>query len=248
MADNLDDRSDSIARAIERAAGAILRGRCAADHRRRWPGSRFGAAGFPRQRRLLEGVSAVCAARPVVCRSGQPDLVPARSRASLGILRTSLSPLSRHGAARRLCDPAPLGRDPTGGIFCFYQQCGRAFPGAGFDDSHVLECHGSIHHLQCREPCSERIWPAGCLTLDVDPATFRARAPLPQCPDCGGLARPNILMFGDHGWLDARAQVQAAEYGRWLAESRRPKMVVVELGAGTAVPTVRDESERARVC
>ena len=31
---------------------------------------------------------------------------------------------------------------------------------------------------------------------------FRAREPLPRCPDCGALARPNVLMFGDGGSFD----------------------------------------------
>ncbi len=130
------------------------------------------------------------------------------------------------------------------GYFVFTSNVDGQFQRAGFDPQRLLECHGSIHHLQCRGPCGEQTWPAGGLKLDVDPATFRCRPPFPQCPECGALARPNILMFGDGSWVNARKQEQAARYWRWLSDERSGRPLVVELGAGTAVPTVRAESER----
>jgi NAD-dependent SIR2 family protein deacetylase len=60
---------------------------------------------------------------------------------------------------------------------------------------------------------------------------------LPACPHCGGLARPNILMFGDAGWLEFRERIQDAALRQWLRSVERP--VVIELGAGTSIPTVR---------
>src|SRR5262249_43215679 len=42
--------------------------------------------------------------------------------------------------------------------------------------------------------------PADPSDLAIDEATFRAPGPLPSCPGCGALARPNILMFGDLDW------------------------------------------------
>ena len=65
---------------------------------------------------------------------------------------------------------------------------------------------------------------------------------LPLCPHCGALARPNILMFNDSEWLEERSEQQAARLERWLGGVRRP--VVVELGAGTAIPSVRHFSQR----
>lgn len=58
---------------------------------------------------------------------------------------------------------------------------------------------------------------------------------LPACPDCGELARPNILMFNDWEWLPQRLAAQQARYRQWSAQ--RP--VVIEIGAGTAIPSVR---------
>lgn len=34
------------------------------------------------------------------------------------------------------------------------------FASAGFDPARICEIHGSIHYLQCLEPCAEHIWPA----------------------------------------------------------------------------------------
>lgn len=59
---------------------------------------------------------------------------------------------------------------------------------------------------------------------------------------CGAIARPNILMFGDYGWLDERRALQAARCRDWLEAVRRP--VVIELGAGLDIPTVRHFSQR----
>jgi len=123
------------------------------------------------------------------------------------------------------------------GSFVFTSNVDGQFQKAGFDPRSVYECHGSIHHLQCLAPCCARIWAADDFAPDVDADACRLRNAPPRCPDCGGLARPNILMFGDWGWVEGRSAMQAARLERWLAQVRRP--LVIELGAGTAIPSVR---------
>ncbi len=49
-------------------------------------------------------------------------------------------------------------------------------------------------------------------------------------------------MFGDYGWSEVREQAQAARLEGWLASVHRP--VVIEIGAGTAIPSVRHFSQR----
>jgi NAD-dependent SIR2 family protein deacetylase len=129
------------------------------------------------------------------------------------------------------------------GAFVFTSNVDGQFQKAGFPASRVVECHGSIHHLQCLRGCGEPIRPADGIDVDVDEATFRARKPFPSCPSCRGLARPNILMFGDMGWDDSRTDAQHETLGTWLDGMKGP-LVVLELGAGTNVPTVRIFSER----
>ena len=129
------------------------------------------------------------------------------------------------------------------GAFVFTSNVDGQFQKAGFDSELVEECHGSIHHLQCASPCHPAIWPAEGVEVAVAMETLRAASPLPLCPRCGGLARPNILMFGDFGWLGARAEAQSERLSAWLRGLRGGRITVVECGAGGGVPTVRMTSE-----
>ena len=83
------------------------------------------------------------------------------------------------------------------GSFVFTSNVDGQFQKAGFPEDRVLECHGSVHHLQCTRKCGRGIWPADGVEVDVDAATIRARSAPPTCPACGAVARPNVLMFGD---------------------------------------------------
>jgi NAD-dependent SIR2 family protein deacetylase len=130
-----------------------------------------------------------------------------------------------------------LGARLEHGAFVFTSNVDGQFQRAGFDDARLVECHGSIHHLQCSRPCVDAIWPADAVQAEIDPAECLMRPPLPACPHCGGLARPNVLMFNDGRWLDGRTQAQSGRLDAWLARARR--LVVIELGAGTDVPSVR---------
>jgi len=48
-------------------------------------------------------------------------------------------------------------------------------------------------------------------------------------------------MFGDWNWDSARTEEQYKKMNEWLSINQ--KIVIIELGAGTAVPTVRIMSE-----
>ncbi|RPI20985.1 MAG: NAD-dependent deacetylase [Acidobacteria bacterium] len=116
------------------------------------------------------------------------------------------------------------------------------FQKAGFPRDGIHEVHGSIHHLQCLEPCSSQIWPNE-EDVPVDPETMRATR-MPRCPRCGGIARPNILMFGDWAWLSARSDRQSVRLAHFLDGHRSISQAILEIGAGTAVATIRYFSER----
>ncbi len=132
------------------------------------------------------------------------------------------------------------------GFFVFTSNVDGQFQAAGFPSGQMVECHGSIHHFQCCEPCCDAVWEARSEVVLVDEEAFLAREPLPRCPHCGGLARPNILMFGDDAWIGGRTDAQDDRFRAWLAglEKDRVHCAVIELGAGTAIPTVRFCSER----
>ena len=137
-------------------------------------------------------------------------------------------------------------RQKKGGYFIFTSNVDGQFQKAGYDPGRIVEIHGSIHHLQCSVPCTHTISPADGLEITIDPETFRATSPLPECPECGAIMRPNILMFGDGQWIADRTDAQSHALQRWLDEKRTlgQKIAVLEFGAGKAVPTVRIFSEQ----
>ena len=138
-----------------------------------------------------------------------------------------------------------LGERLAHGAFVFTSNVDGQFQRAGFDERRIVEYHGSIHHLQCTRPCSGAIWPADTVVPQVDPSTCRMAPPLPACPRCGAPARPNILMFDDSRWLDTRSGAQYERLAAWLGRARR--LVVMELGAGSDVPSVRRMCEAQAV-
>ncbi|MBL8532611.1 MAG: NAD-dependent deacetylase [Betaproteobacteria bacterium] len=137
-----------------------------------------------------------------------------------------------------------LGKRTKNGLRVFTSNVDGQFQKAGVSEDHVAECHGSIHWLQCLENCGRRPWTADDIAPDVDEETCEWRGALPTCPDCDGLARPNILMFGDYGWTGSRYSRQEEQLERWLGRARA--LVVIEVDAGTAIPSARRFGEWTR--
>ncbi len=127
------------------------------------------------------------------------------------------------------------------GAFVFTSNVDGQFQKAGFGNGQIAECHGSIHHLQCLDGCMNDIWSAHAFKPEVDASTCRLLNEPPRCQWCGGLARPNIFMFGDAGWLDYRLREQEAGLQQWLSKVR--KLAIIEIGAGTSIPSVRHFGE-----
>ncbi|KAG2503566.1 hypothetical protein BBO99_00009504 [Phytophthora kernoviae] len=126
-----------------------------------------------------------------------------------------------------------------------------------FDKKEVYELHGSVETWQCagdvetgaREPC-EKLWklPAG-YRFDLDVVAMRAPGGAPTtCPSCGGKGRPNVLMFHDRQWI---ANIDEEDgYIAWesvmelmLQDDPSLNLVVLEIGCGLRVPSVRRETE-----
>ncbi len=140
------------------------------------------------------------------------------------------------------------GRQPMGG-FVFTSNVDGHFQRAGFAPERIVEVHGSFEGMQCTRDCGIGIFPGAEIEVAIDLETMKAIRPLPACPECGALARPNILMFNDWGWDSARADVQHRNMAEWLDSLSGARLAVVECGAGQAIPTVRSTCERvARLC
>lgn len=131
------------------------------------------------------------------------------------------------------------------GAFVFTSNVDGQFQKAGFPTHRIVECHGSIHHAQCSEPCDPGITDASGWEVAVDPATFQANEPLPRCPRCDRWMRPNILMFDDAAWIPDRTDAQRQGLRTWLGlvAAYEARLLVIEIGAGQAVPSVRTFTE-----
>jgi len=141
-----------------------------------------------------------------------------------------------HDGFKMLLD---LVKEKNDNYFIFTSNVDGQFQKAGFDDEKIYEVHGSIHHLQCSKRCNDALWENDEI-IDVDIKDFTT-SNIPLCPNCGGVARPNILMFGDWNWNGKRASKQEAKYNTWRKRNYNKNIVIIEIGAGSAVPTVRVE-------
>lgn len=130
------------------------------------------------------------------------------------------------------------------GCFVFTSNVDGQFQKAGFPSSRIYECHGTIHRLQCTANCSGQLWPTADLHPQVDEEECLLQSDLPRCPRCGGLARPNILMFDDWRWNEIRSARQRALLDSWLDTATAP--LVLEIGAGRTLATVRHFTFRMR--
>lgn len=129
------------------------------------------------------------------------------------------------------------------GAFVFTSNIDGQFQKAGFEERRIIECHGSLHRLQCLRPCAYETWSADDLHPDVDEEHCRLLSALPRCPRCDNVARPNILMLNDDDWNDYAVRRRRMRLEAWLL--RVDQVVVVELGADRTVPVVRNMSEQS---
>lgn len=138
-----------------------------------------------------------------------------------------------------------------GGSFIFTSNVDGHHERSGFPADRIYECHGSITSMQCINPCSvESLRPSrdvewDALTLTEAGDCVESES-LPTCDECGGIARPNILLFYDASWLSEKTSAQGRRYDEWLKhleeKKSKLKLVILEIGAGITVPTVRHES------
>lgn len=166
-----------------------------------------------------------------------PRAFVANPRAALGFYGYRLNtyrqtvPHAGFGILKSWADQMPHGH------FIYTSNVDGHFEKAGFDPAKVVACHGTIHQWQCTVCTSPKLYPAP-ERVEVDKA-FNWVGPLPLCA-CGAVLRPNILMFGDAMWNASPALAQDKLCNDWIqALPRKSKLVVVEIGAGTAIPSVR---------
>lgn len=134
----------------------------------------------------------------------------------------------------------------NGGGWVVTSNVDGAFQRAGFHPRRVVEIHGTIHKSQCIEQCTRETWTDIDVPKMVTGATIALSDTMPTCPACGGLARPNILMFGDDAWNGYEARMQRGMLNSWLDSVHGLRICIIELGAGTAIPSLRYFAEQCK--
>eukprot|EP00755_Sulcionema_specki_P026594 Sspe_Gene.85995::Locus_56731_Transcript_1_1_Confidence_1.000_Length_1137::g.85995::m.85995 len=130
---------------------------------------------------------------------------------------------------------------PSSPYFLYTSNVDGMFPREGYK---VCEIHGNVERWQCARPdrCSS---PKEPWDLPED-TTF-----CDECIHCGGPARPRVVMFEDSECIIESSMGE--EYQKWedgmevtvekLWREGRGSVVVMEVGCGTRVKSVRLEAE-----
>jgi len=138
------------------------------------------------------------------------------------------------------------GEDLNNSYFVFTSNVDGAFQKKRFPEEKIIECHGSVHYMQCANSECESfdIWPSTNFVIPSHNDQFRAVGDLPKCPNCQGLIRPNVLMFDDMGWIPLRYFDQNSNFKSFIKDiDEEHRLVIIEIGAGNYVPTVRMQGE-----
>ncbi len=128
-------------------------------------------------------------------------------------------------------------------FFIYTSNVDGQFQKAGFSEDHIIEIHGSIHHLQHFSSVNG-VWSADDLEVAIDDKLHFV-GDIPN--DEGRLLRPNILMFGDYEWESSRTNEQYSRVNKYIENNFTDdvsKTVIIEMGAGTGIPSIRSFGER----
>jgi len=64
---------------------------------------------------------------------------------------------------------------------------------------------------------------------------------VPMCSECKDeCLRPQVMIFGDGSLIHGRLDEQNENFERFLSSHSKEDMVVLEIGAGTVVPSIRN--------
>lgn len=135
--------------------------------------------------------------------------------------------------------------------FVFTSNVDGHFRKAGFDK--VAEIHGCKLRWHCSVPrrCEKETFGFDlAFRFPVDPVSRELpKEHHPICKFCKTRnARPNCMLFYDQNFFDATMN-QYVEYNAWktkmleICNDKSKKVVVIELGCGTLIPTVRAEDD-----
>lgn len=109
-----------------------------------------------------------------------------------------------------------------------------AFKRTGFNPEKIYELHGNRTKSQCLDFPKEH----GIFATDIESGNPTA------CPECSGDTRPNCLFFVDFEFNPKLNRAQQDTYATYKRSLNDAATVALEIGAGTTIATIRNESLR----
>ncbi|GAB6393686.1 MAG: NAD-dependent protein deacetylase SIR2 family [Treponematales bacterium] len=111
---------------------------------------------------------------------------------------------------------------------------------AGFDRKKIFAPQGDYALLQCRKPCSQRVFDnksmiETCLANMASPFEIR-EADIPRCPVCGDFLIPNLRC--DARFVEAPHLWNTRQYEAFIQDARGKRLVLLELGVGFNTPGI----------
>lgn len=114
--------------------------------------------------------------------------------------------------------------------------CDMLHAKAGVPEDKIYEIHGSLGWVNCSKSCCNDILPVSTIEENIQDGTP------PQCPKgCGNCLRPNVMIFGDYHLVEDRIENQRSNFYKHCC--KYPKRIVIEIGAGTVVASIRASSK-----
>jgi NAD-dependent SIR2 family protein deacetylase len=150
------------------------------------------------------------------------------------MLRALVEPASDYVALMKLIDY--FGRE---NVFVQTSNCDMLHERAGMSADAVYEIHGSLGRLQCADECCDTLYPADTAFLERLEANPNL---VPRCPHCASCLRPNVMIFGDDKLVYSEIGRQKDNFSAFK-EKFDGNWLVIEVGAGVVVPSIRFEAE-----
>eukprot|EP00033_Pygsuia_biforma_P002228 GCRY01002468.1.p1 GENE.GCRY01002468.1~~GCRY01002468.1.p1 ORF type:complete len:371 (-),score=97.49 GCRY01002468.1:297-1409(-) len=158
----------------------------------------------------------------------------------------ALTPEQRDAAPHRPLTPTNGSAELPGNFFLYTSNVDGLFRRT-FPAEMIYEIHGGCRQWQCSARCGAK--PFSFAPDFRFPVTADLRLKdLVRCQQCGAPARPHVLMFEDEMWEVNEAE--AERYVVWecsvenvMRDHPDCRLVVLEIGAGVRVPSIRMESE-----
>lgn len=106
--------------------------------------------------------------------------------------------------------------------FVFASNVDDLFVKAGFDKDRIYQCHGNYKRRQCSMFCKDIFYSN-------------------RCPSCKEKGRPNVLLYGDKSFNHSIVDIEEKKMEDWIRGDE--PILILEIGAGIHIPTIRDYSE-----